>query len=288
MIGLLQGCADDGRVYDGGDMHLENSTQVVDSRVSEDGLLITRDFKTEGLTGHLVEVTLFDANNQCLAATNVTPKADDQPISDATLFIPASKLVNSTSNYVMNWFSTADEDRGHFLLKTQFTWNNFPSSNYKIIWEFVSCDDNFTTADGSPGVKIVLRLSLSGYKGHTFTESMWVTDPQMQNVSADQGGPITVDQGTITPGYDDTIYSDIEMVLPYSRLAAVPGTKELQITPCLREDTTWYAGNIHIRIWAGGQEDQVKAKLQEQIDDYNKQIADLDKRMSDLKKEIQP
>lgn len=205
-------------------------------------------------------------------------------MTDVKVFIPQSRIYNLADKLELNLYATPAGDRSQYLTKARWTLTT-EYHGVRVVWMLKQFEEGVDLANGEHGIRLTMQLKVAGYLNHPLSCAAVVRNADLSDLTAAQGGPIVIDAGGLNVIYDDSVWENLVIGIPYSRLAALPPTTEIAITPSIKDGDTLIVGNVHASAFAGGTLQELQDAAEKDVAAYDQKIDDLQKRIDELNKE---
>jgi hypothetical protein len=289
LLVFLAGCESEGTVgtvaFDAVPLTIHTTVQQETTpRVREDGMELTCSFATQGLEGQDLDISCYDDQQRFLGVTQVRPPQDGSHMTDVKVFIPHGRIYNLANQLAFNLYATPAGDRSQYLTKARWTLTT-EYHGVRVVWALKQFEEGVDLADGEHGIRLTMQLKAAGYLNHPLSCVAVVRNADLSDLTAAQGGPILVDADRLNVIYDDSVWENLVISIPYSRLAALPPTTEIAITPSIKDGDALIVGNVHVGAFAGGTLQELQDAAEKDVAAYDQKIDDLQKRIDELNKE---
>ena len=257
-------------------LYVDNGgSQATDSRMWEGGLSATlTKLQINGCNGQEVPIDLYAVD---LSGTEVflseqiaKPNYENCTWNKFTMFIPATRFatVKPSRNYTI--YIRSPNNYQAFITKWIFT---FPQpAQIRSIWSVETWSEDAGEA-GNLGFQMKTQLRVVGQKGKTMKAVVILEDVEGKVLVSANRSPLIVDQFDLTPPYDDAIWKDQTLFVPYKILSDFYPNSVVVARPGVRlNNGKLIGGAMYVRFLSGGSTNTVYNKLAKMSDEV-KQMA---------------
>ena len=188
------------------------------------------------------------------AGVDFSPGYDNADYNDLPIFMPYAQLHmtpgTASLTYKVTWWNMEDQVQLATSTQVPFTYNRAPVTIDKVWVDYKATQDNET------GLLIHLSLELKGYLNTKcqaiayFYYANGSPVPDVDKRFATVDGKVCA-IADFTPTFDDTVYNDLHIFMPYAQLETPPGKMDLKfhVNIIKSKDKTVLATSDWVPFW---------------------------------------
>lgn len=262
---------------------IERGVASVHPRVEEDGFYVPLKLDLEGYKGRHVPIQLWSNTNVLLGEEIAVPTYDASTWKAFRVFVPTSRLTTVPASFNITAYVLSPDNSRIFVQKSTFP---LQYQHGHQTWEALSYVEDATLPSGQRGFQLNAQLTVVGHKHERLQIVLVLRDWAKREFKPHEGGPIRVPDKFLRPRYDDTVWDELTLNVPYSALDRVGLGRTVILTPALRfPDGSLQLGNIHVRFYTGGSLTSLRERISEEAKRIEQRIRYIENQLEVIKKE---
>lgn len=257
----------------------QSYTREIGRLIEEDGYNFI--VELEGADAGPVPIQLWSSSGFFLGGDVGAQRGSRRSGNAYTVFVPYDRMGHARDGKIVVYIVAENEPDKHVDTET-FTFSNLPVPN--AVWEFLSVQFEETSSGGASTMVVRANLHTTGLVGRDLKVSLGVRDKNGDELPASESGPIRLrGPGLASPRPGFGVYRNLNLVIPYHRLAKIDPTRLIKLTPIVSIDGIAHEGKVHVFFWPGGSLDDITRRTQDEINRFDDAIDAAERRLRALR-----